>query len=81
MRVGVAGCGYWGSKHIRVLQSMSEVDLVVHDLSIIARERSQSSGGRLDFLMFDPEEEGVRYEVEVMLGRLDESHIIRAIEY
>jgi predicted dehydrogenase len=29
MRIGVAGCGYWGSKHVRVLQQLSEVDQVV----------------------------------------------------
>lgn len=50
------------------------------DLTIIERERAQPSGGRIDFVLADPEE-GVRYEVEIMLGRLDESHIIRAIEY
>lgn len=50
------------------------------DVTIITRERSQPTGGRLDFLMWDPEEE-IRYEVEIMLGRLDESHIIRTIEY
>lgn len=50
------------------------------DVTIIERERIQPSGGRLDFLMSDPEE-GIRYEVEVMFGRLDESHIIRTIEY
>lgn len=50
------------------------------DVTIIQRERSQPTGGRLDFLMSDPEE-GIRYEVEIMLGRLDESHIIRTIEY
>jgi hypothetical protein len=51
------------------------------DLSIITREKGQPSGGRIDMVLFDPEEEGVRYEVEIMLGRLDESHIIRTIEY
>lgn len=50
------------------------------DVTIIERERIQPTGGRLDFLMSDPEE-GIRYAVEVMLGRLDESHIIRTIEY
>lgn len=50
------------------------------DLTIIERERAQPSGGRIDFVLADPEE-GIRYEVEIMLGRLDESHIIRAIEY
>src|SRR6056297_3531030 len=29
MRVGVVGCGYWGSKHIRVMSSVPEVDKVV----------------------------------------------------
>jgi hypothetical protein len=51
------------------------------DLSIIAREKGQPAGGRIDLVLFDPVEEGVRYEVEIMLGRLDESHIIRTIEY
>src|SRR5712664_2614230 len=50
------------------------------DLTIIDRERIQPTVGRIDFLMADPEE-GVRYEIEIMLGRLDESHIIRTIEY
>lgn len=50
------------------------------DLTLIRQELGQPSGGRLDFLLADPEEE-IYYEVEVMLGRLDESHIIRTIEY
>lgn len=50
------------------------------DLHLIQRERSQPTGGRIDFLMYDPGSE-TRYEVEVMLGPTDESHIIRAIEY
>jgi hypothetical protein len=50
------------------------------DLRSLAREVKQSSGGRLDLLMTDPESE-IMYEVEVMLGATDESHIIRTIEY
>lgn len=50
------------------------------DLHIIQRERAQPTGGRIDFLMFDPESE-TRYEIEIMLGAVDESHIIRTIEY
>ena len=50
-------------------------ELVVRD-----RERSQPSGGRLDLLLSDIES-GMRYEVEIQLGTLDESHIIRTIEY
>ena len=29
LRVGVVGCGYWGSKHVRVLHSTDGVDQVV----------------------------------------------------
>ncbi len=54
--------------------------LQLGDLTIIQRERKQPSGGRIDFLMYNPED-GVRYEIEIMLGKLDESHIIRTIEY
>lgn len=50
------------------------------DLRVIQRERRQSSGGKIDFLMVDDETEFM-YEVEIMLGSLDESHIIRTIEY
>lgn len=50
------------------------------DLVIIQKERKQPTGGRIDFLMYEPEE-STRYEIEVMLGILDESHIIRTIEY
>jgi len=50
------------------------------DLEIVARERNQSSGGRLDILLKDPEDDSM-YEVEVMLGETDETHIIRTIEY
>jgi len=50
------------------------------DLQVIKRERIQASGGRIDFLMADFESD-TRYEIEVMLGAVDESHIIRTIEY
>lgn len=43
-------------------------------------QHTQSSGGRLDLLLSDPNTD-TRYEVELQLGSLDESHIIRAIEY
>jgi hypothetical protein len=50
------------------------------ELEILARERRQPRAGKIDFLMYSPETE-IYYEVEVMLGTLDESHIIRTIEY
>jgi hypothetical protein len=50
------------------------------ELEIAAREHRQPLGGRIDFLMRDTEAT-TYYEVEIMLGALDESHIIRTIEY
>src|ERR1700749_1797339 len=29
LRIAVVGCGYWGSKHVRVLQGIDDVDEVV----------------------------------------------------
>lgn len=67
----------------RWLQDQIEKDpslLGLGDLEIAGREHRQPVGGRIDFLMRDSDAE-IFYEVEVMLGALDESHIIRTIEY
>lgn len=50
------------------------------DLDGVTKERRQSSGGRVDLLLKDPQDDSM-YEVEVMLGETDETHIIRTIEY
>ncbi len=50
------------------------------DVRVMDRERSISGAGRLDILLFD-EDNNRRYEVEIMLGATDPSHIIRTIEY
>jgi hypothetical protein len=50
------------------------------DLVSVSKEKIQSSGGRLDLLLKDPDDDSM-FEVEVMLGDTDESHIIRTIEY
>jgi hypothetical protein len=50
------------------------------DLVLKDRERPQPRAGRLDLLLQDAEA-NKRYEVEVQLGRTDEAHIIRTIEY
>ena len=47
---------------------------------LLARERPQERAGRLDLLLTSPDQDR-RYEVELMLGATDESHIIRCIEY
>jgi len=39
------------------------------ELETIRQEKQQSSGGRLDILMKNPDDDSM-YEVEVMLGRL-----------
>lgn len=50
------------------------------DLILKDKERIQPRAGRLDLLFQDPEINR-RYEVEIQLGKADESHIIRTIEY
>jgi hypothetical protein len=50
------------------------------ELSLLGHEKVLQAGGRLDILLGDDEDE-VRYEVEIMLGATDPSHIIRCIEY
>ena len=50
------------------------------EVEIAGREHRQPVGGRLDFLLRAVEQD-IFYEVELMLGSVDESHIIRTIEY
>ena len=50
------------------------------ELYVFRREQRTASGGRIDFVLSDSDQER-HYEVEVMLGAVDESHIIRTIEY
>lgn len=50
------------------------------DLILKDKERAHPKAGRLDLLLQDPDSER-RYEVEIQLGKIDESHIIRTIEY
>ena len=50
------------------------------DVVLKDKERIQPRAGRLDLLLQDTDSNH-RFEVEVQLGRTDESHIIRTIEY
>ena len=66
------------------LQGKIEEDpsiLGLGELSLRGSEVRQPGGGRLDTLLYDPEDNNRRYEVEIQLGKTDESHIIRTIEY
>lgn len=67
----------------RWLQDRIEEDpslLGLGEVQVLKREKPQPTGGRIDFVLYDPDQE-VRYELEIMLGSTDESHIIRTIEY
>ncbi|MDR1837958.1 MAG: DUF5655 domain-containing protein [Treponema sp.] len=50
------------------------------DLMLKDKERVQPHAGRLDLLLQD-ENATKRFEVEIQLGKTDETHIIRTIEY
>jgi len=50
------------------------------DLIPLSKEKKQSTGGKLDILLKNPEDNSM-YEIEVMLNETDPSHIIRTIEY
>ncbi len=54
--------------------------LQLGELELVSREHQQAGGGRLDILLKNPQDDSM-YEVEVMLGDTDETHIIRTIEY
>lgn len=52
------------------------------DVFLRDRERVYSRAGRLDLLLQSTDADAKqRYEVEIQLGKVDESHIIRTIEY
>src|SRR2546423_6138434 len=54
--------------------------LKLGEVEVRARQRIQPRDGRLDLLLEDTESRK-RYDVELQLGKTDESHIIRTIEY
>ena len=54
--------------------------LELGDLILKDKERTQPRAGRLDLLLQDADSKR-RYEVEVQLGKTDEAHLIRTIEY
>lgn len=65
------------------VQSIIEQDpslLGIGDVIVKDVERVHAGAGRLDLLLQDADGHG-RYEVEIQLGSIDESHIIRTLEY
>ncbi|HXE89712.1 MAG TPA: hypothetical protein VNK82_01980 [Terriglobales bacterium] len=77
--IGLRTAGY-DEAWLQKLVLSNPAILGLGDLKNAGREVRQSSGGRLDFLLMDPELERM-YEVELLLGSTDESHIIRTVEY
>jgi hypothetical protein len=64
--------------HERIKEDPSILGL--GELDLLKHEHAQQSGGRLDLLLADTEND-IWYETEIMLGPTDPSHIIRCIEY
>ena len=67
---------YWVQERLAEDPSL----LGLGDLVLKDKERVHPQRGRLD-LLFQDADAAHRYEVEVQLGRTDEAHIIRTIEY
>jgi hypothetical protein len=75
----IRDCGhdeYWLRDEIEANPSI----LGLGPLLVVMKEKVQSQGGRLDLLLKHPDADTM-YEVELQLGKVDESHIIRTIEY
>jgi hypothetical protein len=71
---------YFNEKWLQDRIAEDPAILGLGEVLLLERERVQEKAGRLDLLLSDPEQ-NYRYEVELMLGATDESHIIRCIEY
>jgi hypothetical protein len=79
-RISLKGHPELGEKWLQARIAEDPAIIGLGDVFVLDRERSQERAGRLDLLLTDPEQTR-RYEVELMLGATDESHIIRCIEY
>jgi len=77
--VGICEAGF-DEKWLQEKISDDPSILGLGELDLISKERKQFSGGRLDLLLKNSETDAM-YEVELMLGATDETHIIRTIEY
>jgi len=56
------------------------VVLGLGNITVLHSQLIHKDGGRLDLLAEDKENQ-YRYTIELMLGKLDKSHIVRAIDY
>lgn len=79
-RISLKGHSVLNEKWIQDRIAEDPAILGLGDLVLKDRERPHIGAGRLDLLLQDTETNR-RYEVEIQLGKTDESHIIRTIEY
>lgn len=79
-RVFLKGHAEYGEKWVQERIAEDPSILGLGDLVLKDKERIHPNAGRLDILCQDAESNR-RYEIEIQLGKSDESHIIRTIEY
>lgn len=79
-RIFLKGHAEYGEKWVQERIAEDPSILGLGDLILKDKERIHPNAGRLDILCQDAESNR-RYEIEIQLGRSDESHIVRTIEY
>jgi len=79
-KISIKNNGDLNEKWVQEIIADDPSILGLGDLILKDKERLQPRAGRLDLLLQDSDSTR-RYEVEIQLGKTDESHIIRTIEY
>ncbi len=79
-RIGLKAHPILGEKWVQDRIADDPSILGLGDLVLKDKERIHPKAGRLD-LLFQDIDSNRRYEVEIQLGKTDESHLIRTIEY
>ncbi|MBN8632341.1 MAG: hypothetical protein J0L76_15980 [Rhodobacterales bacterium] len=79
-RIFLKGHAEYGEKWVQERIAEDPSILGLGDLILKDKERIHPNAGRLDILCQDAESNR-RYEIEIQLGKTDESHIVRTIEY
>jgi hypothetical protein len=79
-RLSLTGHPQLNEKWVQEIISSDPSVLGLGDLVLKDKERIQPHAGRLDLLCQDIDSNH-RYEIEIQLGKTDESHLVRTIEY
>ena len=78
--ISLKNSSIYNEKWLQAIIETNPSILGLGELEFRYTEKVLIGGGRLDTILYDPEY-NKRYEVEIQLGKTDESHIIRTIEY